>query len=450
MSKKQKFGNILQFATEDTQLASFNGSTYRKQIAKFGQWVNPDYPWFSDDPHMSLDENWAATIVKNFDEGNLGSPVPVPLNHTDDVRVNTGMVKSLEIVKSDGLYAELEIMDEDTIDNLDKGLIFDVSISFQWDYISQKDGTHYGATLLHVALVNTPYLIGMNSFEKVGNALSKLNDSLKGVGLAHQSDNAIMLSRAKIKELSTVEDATIKNTSDVDVTINVTRDGAEVEEVIKAGEEVVVPTDQAEDIAQQIQDAGAEQPAEEAGETADDTSEESTDDKPEDQSTDEDAEQSEDDDAAGETEAPSELSKAMLENSELKLSAAYDKLLSAGKVIPAQKEAIMGLSKLTGGVELSTATGTKIDLAKVVLDILEAGSQQFSTDEEGTSAEDETSEDAEDKTSDEDKKPSEQLSEAELAGMKAVGADPAKLDEMAQSDPRFAEALNNLTTKGKK
>ncbi len=46
MPKKTKYGNILQFAKEDTQVATFSGNIYRKQVAKFGQWVNPDYPWF--------------------------------------------------------------------------------------------------------------------------------------------------------------------------------------------------------------------------------------------------------------------------------------------------------------------------------------------------------------------------------------------------------------------
>jgi len=47
---KTKYGNILQFATEDTQVATFNGTIFRKQVVKFGEWENPDYPWFSDDP----------------------------------------------------------------------------------------------------------------------------------------------------------------------------------------------------------------------------------------------------------------------------------------------------------------------------------------------------------------------------------------------------------------
>jgi len=431
MKNKTKYGNILQFAKEDTQKATFKGSMYRKQIVKFGEWVNPDFPWFSDDPTMSLDEAWAETIIKNFNEDSLGSPITVPLNHTDDVKVNTGLVKSLESVAGDGLYADMEILDEDTVAKLDAGLIFDVSISFVWDLIRQDNGKHYGATLLHVALVNTPYLIGMNAFEKVGNALSKLNNSFKPVGLSHLAEGAIMLSRTKVKELSKMDLSTIKNDKDFDVTVTY-KDGDEDKEVVvKAGEDVEVPTDVAEDVTTQIADAveATEDPVE-------DPKEDPADPVVEDPKEDE----------------KDELSKVKLENAELKISQAYEALLSAGKVIPAQKDKILGLAKLGQGVQLSTTSGTKIDLSAVVLEILEAGSKQFSTDENGSNKEDPNPKEDDpanggDDTSDTDKKPSETLSEAELAGFKAVGADVAKMDEMAEKDPVFREALANLSKK---
>lgn len=430
---KTKYGNILQFASEDSTPATFKGSIYKKQIAKFGQWVNPDYPWFSDDPHMTLDKAWADTIVKNFNDDALGSPVPVPLNHTDDVRANTGLVKKLE-VKADGLYAELEISDDETIDKLDKGLVFDVSISFMWDFIRQDNGKHYGATLLHVALVNTPYLIGMNAFEKVGEALSRLsNNLLKPLGLAHTaSEGAIMLSRSKAKELSQMKLSTVTNDKDFDVTVTYKEGDEDKEVVVKAGENVEVPEDVLEDVSTQIADA--EKPEEEP-ENPEETPEETPEEIPE-----------EDDDK------DKELAKARLENAELKLGKRYDELLSTGKVVPAQEAKIKALAKLGVGVQLSTDAGHKVDLATIVLDILEAGNKQFSTDENGSgdTPPEETPEDEENPEEDENKKPSETLSEAELAGFKAVGADPSKMDELAEKDPVFREALKSLSKRYEK
>lgn len=444
MPKKTKYGQILQFATEDTQKATFKGTIYRKQVAKFGQWVNPDYPWFSDDPNMTLDEAWGETIVKNFNDDALGSPVPVPLNHTDDVKVNTGIVESLEVVAGDGLYANLKIADEDTIDKLDKGLIFDVSISFMWDFIRQDNGKHYGATLLHVALVNTPYLIGMTAFEKVGEALSRLSKSFKPVGLSLASEGAIMLSRTKVKELSNVEESTIKNEKEFDVTVTYKDGDEDVSVVVKAGEEVTVPTDVAEEVTTQIADAVAPTEDEDSNSddenkdddaNSDDDSSENADDKKEDE---------EDEDESDKDKA---LAKAKLKNAEYAIKERYNTLLSAGKVIPAQEAKILALAKLGQGVQLSTESGKKIDLATVVLDILEAGNVKFSTEENGSDKEDENQDDDSSQNSDDTKKPSETLSEAELAGFKAVGADPAKMDELAEKDPVFREALKSLSSK---
>ena len=444
---KTKYGNILQFATEDTQKASFNGTIYRKQLVKFGEWENPDYPWFSDDPKMTLDEDWGNRVKENFDAGNLGSKVPVPLNHTDDVKANTGELVGVEVVDGDGLYGNLEIRDAQTIEDLDNGLIFDVSISFVWDLVRQDNGKHYGPTLLHVALVNTPYLIGMSSFEKVGAALSKLSKSFKPVGLSLNNGGAIMLSRTKVKELANVDESTIKNDKDFDVTVTY-KDGDEDKEVVvKAGEEVVVPTAVAEEVTTQIADAVKPEDEDEnkdddAKNDDDSTNSDSTDDKNDDDSSEEEDEDETDKDKA--------LAKANLKVATLSVEKRYGELLSAGKVIPAQKDKILGLAKLGAGVQLSTESGKKLDLASVVFDILEAGNVKFSTEENGSNKENEEEENKDDDTSNADKKPSETLSEAELAGFKAVGADPAKMDELAEKDPVFREALKSLSKRYEK
>jgi hypothetical protein len=450
---KTKYGNVLQFATEDTQKASFNGSVYRKQLVKFGVWENPDYPWFSDDPKMTLDEAWAEQIVENFNAGNLGSKVPVPLNHTDDVKANTGELVGLEIVAGDGLYGDLEIRDAETIESLDNGLIFDVSISFVWDLVRQDDGKHYGPTLLHVALVNTPYLIGMNAFEKVGATLSKLSKSFKPVGLSLDNGGAIMLSRTKIKELAKVEESTIKNDKDFDVTVTY-KDGDEDKEVVvKAGEEVVVPTEVAEDVTKQIADATKSEDEDDSSNSDDDSSNDdaNSDDSNSDSNDDDSSEEEDEDEEADKDKA---LAKANLQVATLSVEKRYGELLSAGKVIPAQKDKILGLAKLGQGVSLSTEAGKKLDLASVVFDILEAGNVKFSTDENGSNKEDENADNDSSNdggaNDDTDKKPSETLSEAELAGFKAVGADPQKMDELAEKDPVFREALKSLSNKYEK
>ena len=422
----QQYATLMQFAKEDTQQATLKGSVYRKQLAKYQDWVNPDYPWFSDDPIMTLDDAWGEKIVENFNNDVLGSPVPVPFNHTDDVKENTGYVLSLESVKGDGLYGELQINDPKAIEALDSKTIFDVSISFAWDFMRTDNNKKYGPTLCHVALVNTPYLMGMSGFEKIGQALSRIQ---KPSELSFAGSNVIMLSRNTMKELSNM--ATVKNDKDFPVTVKFTEGDEDKEIVVEPGAEVDVPDEVSEAVLEQLIEA--EKPTDTTQtDTVDTDSEDTTPVEP-DTAIDETGGSSPEDDEKA------ELARLKQENAELKLSRAYDQLLSEGKVTPAQKDKIMGLAKISQNVELSS--GTKTDLASVVLDILGTGVQKFSTEETGSSKEPETQD-----QSDEGKKPSELLTEDELAGMKAVGADPAKLDEMAEV-PGFREALASLSKK---
>ena len=425
---KTHIGGLIQFAAQDTAAATLSGHVYRKQLAKYGEWVNPEYPYLSSDPIMTLDEAWGEKIVENFNNNVLGSPVPVPLNHTNDVKENTGKVQSLESVKGDGLYGNLLIADQETVEKLDKGVIFDVSISFDWNLRRTDDGKSYGPTLLHVALVNNPYLIEMNTFEKIGPALSKLEESFKPIGLSCAGTNAMMLSRDKIKELSQMATITLKNEKEFAVAVTFS-DGDEQKAVtLQPGEEITVSEDIAEHVAALIAEA-EEIVADAASEAADEEAIDETggaDTKEEDEK---------------EEDEKTELSRLRLENMELQLSREYDALLAEGKVIPAQKEKILALGKLSQGVQLSA--DSKTDLATVVLDILRSGRQQFSTDESGSSKEDEAATDTTNQT-DESKKPSETLTDEELAGFKAVGADPQTMDELAAKDPVYAAALASL------
>lgn len=426
---KSHIGGLIQFAANDTAVATLSGHIYRKQLAKYGEWVNPEYPYLSSDPIMTLDETWGNKIIENFNANTLGSPVPVPLNHTNDVKENTGKVQSLESIPGDGLYGNLLIADEETIEKLDKGVIFDVSISFDWNHTRTDNGKSYGPTLLHVALVNNPYLIEMNSFEKIGPALSKLEESFKPIGLSSVGQNAMMLSRDKMKELSKMATKTLKNDRDFPVAVNFADGDVTQEAILQPGEEITVDEDVAELVASLI--AEAEEVTAEAAE--EDT-----------------AEVAADDEAIDETggAAPSadedektELSRLRQENAELQLSREYDALLAEGKVIPAQKDKILALAKLSQGIQLST--DMKTDLTTVVLDILRSGKQQFSTDESGSSKEDETAPVKD--QSDEGKKPSETLSEGDLEGLKALGVSPEKMDELAEKDPVYAAALASLS-----
>lgn len=426
----QNLSGLIQFAADDTIQATFNGSIYRKQLAKFGEWVNPQYPGLSSSPIMTLDEAWAEKIVENFNKNTLGAPVPVPLNHTNDAKANTGRVQSLDIVPGDGLYGNLIISDADTVGKLDRGEIFDVSISFDWNHVRTDDNKNYGPTLLHVALVNNPYLLEMNSFEKVGPALSKLEETLKAINLSQPGRDVIMLSRDRVKELSKMATRTIKNDKGFAITVKFTEDGEEKELVIPAGEEATVPEDVADDVTTQIADA-----QDSAGDAGTDG------DAGDGDGTDGDAGTGDTTPPANETEQE-ELSRLRLENAELQLSKEYDSLLAEGKVIPAQKDKIMALAKLPQATVQLSKDAEPTSVTSIVLDVLRAGKPQFSTDETGN-GEGKPEEKKTEGT--EGKKPSELLSADDLAGLEATGHTPEELDKLAAEDPAYAKALAELS-----
>lgn len=450
--------HIMMFADTSDVLEKINGTQYRKMIAKYGKWVNPLFPI----EYMELDKEWAQEVAKNF-EAKVIDHVPIPLNHTDDVSANTGELVGVE-VGEDGLYGILEIRDWQTIDKIESGVIFDVSISFDWNYVDTELGQEHGPVLLHVALVNNPYLKGMTGFEKTADQLEKEEAEAAAWGdLEFLTDfskkhkqSAIMLSESKAKELREML-VTIKNDRDFPVTISVKdEDGEAVEKVLQPGEECQVPQDQSEAILATITDAvkadedeesEEDKAAREAKEAEDQAAADKK--KEEDEAAAAAAAADADKDLTDEEKAAkaekAELADLRKKNATLELSQKYDTLLKAGKITPAQKDRFMALAEVHGStVQLS---GKPVQLSQVVVDILSAGPQVVKFDESGTAkteeekkAEQEAADAA--AAADASKKPSELLSDQEKAGMQAVGADPSRMDELAGKYPAMAAALN--------
>ena len=456
MKNLTKKNHIMMFAEGDAPLEQINGTQYRKMVAKFGKWVNPLFPIES----MVLDKEWAEQVKANFD-AKVIDRVPVPRNHTDDVSANTGEVVELEIA-DDGLYAIMEIRDWKTVADINDEIIFDVSISFDWNYVDTETGAEHGPVLLHVALVNNPYLKGMSGFEKSEAQIEKEAaeaaiwgdmEWLTDFSSKHKQ-SAIMLSESKAKELREMF-VTVKNDKGFPVTIRVKdEDGEEVEKVLQPGEEAQVPQDQSEAILQSIADATEEEGGEGDGSEGDGSGDGEGEGAGDGDGSEGDGSGDGSGDGAGEGDGEeseeekkrkadaAELADLRKKNAKLELSQQYDTLLKAGKITPAQKDKFMALAEVHGStVNLS---GKPVQLSKVVVDILSAGPQVVKFSEDGTQQNGEGEGEGEGEGSgDSSKKPSETLSDQEKAGMEAVGADPKRMDELAGKYPAMAAALND-------
>jgi len=279
-------------------------------------------------------------MVGNFKSGKYGV-VPVPLGHPKDsielAELNRGEVKDLKIT-DDGIDALIEIRDNDTADKIEKRLIPDVSMGFSEDYLDKRTGEYVGAFLKHVGLVADPYIKGMDQFV----ALS-------------ESGASILFSDKEIKKGEEMNLVKIKNDRDFDIEVKFTLNDEEKNELIKAGEEIEVPEDQAEAVKEQIEKA--ENPAE--AETEAEAEVENTDEQLAD-------ENQTDDEAEKLRKEREELEKEKAEFERKKKNSSakkkFDQLLSEGKVVPAMRENFIALSSVQADVYLSDETSKPTDV----------------------------------------------------------------------------------------
>ena len=304
-----------------------------KQICKFGEYVNPN-----GNGKMILDKKFADEMVRNFKSGKYGV-VPVPLGHPKDsielAELNRGEVKDLKIT-DDGIDALIEIRDNDTADKIEKRLIPDVSMGFSEDYLDKRTGEYVGAFLKHVGLVADPYIKGMDQF----------------VALSENSAS-VLFSDKEIKKGEKMNLVKIKNDRDFDIEVKFTLENEEKNELIKAGEEIEVPEDQAEDVKKQIEEA------EKPEETETEAEIENTDEQL--------ADESQEDDEAEKLRKEREefeREKAEFERKKKNSSAKkkFDQLLSEGKVVPAMRENFIALSSVQADVYLSDETSKPTDV----------------------------------------------------------------------------------------
>lgn len=157
----------------------------------------------------------------------------------------------------------------------------------------------------------------------------------------------------------------VKNDRDFDVEVKFTQDGEEKTATVAAGAEIEVPSDRVETVNKQIADAT--KPEEKTEDKADKADDESSD-----------AEKKEKELADREA----ALAKRERELADKEAEAQFEKLLSDGKVVPAQKAAYLALSSQSNtSVEL--ADGAKKSVAVLLSEFLEKTPKGIFLDEKG-------------------------------------------------------------------
>lgn len=459
-------------AKDKGEEGDWKGRRFRKQIAAFGQLYSP----LDGEECELLDEAWAEEMLANFEAKQSGKiptlpRVSIPFDHWSGTKDNAGEVVALEIVPGDGVYATLEIRDYEALYRLEQDLVFDVSMCFNWHYIDTRTGDDRGIVLEHVALVNDPFITGMNAFEEAPEQLKRdeaevaLEEAEAYLNNFNRRTNAVvMFSKNKVEELAKMrkhfskdtegeepEVVEVTNDRDFDVVITVKDDdGEDVSKTVKAGETVEVPADQAEAVKKQIADA--KDPNEKEGEGDDKENMSREGEADEDKDGDDKADEGEGEADENETDKKGEgddkenlsrsereeLSRLRAERNQAKAETAYQTMLSAGMIVPAQKDAFMqlhqNLSKAGGRVEFSR-DGKKVELSTTELleELVKAGGKRVQFNQTGS-----TNGEAADK---DDAAISKNLSQEEVEGLKANGISTKQIDELAAKSPAYAEAM---------
>ena len=455
-------------AKDKGEEGDWKGRRFRKQIAAFGQLYSP----LDGEECELLDEAWAEEMLANFEAKQSGKiptlpRVSIPFDHWSGTKDNAGEVVALEIVPGDGVYATLEIRDYEALYRLEQDLVFDVSMCFNWHYIDTRTGDDRGIVLEHVALVNDPFITGMNAFEEAPEQLKW--DEVEAAeayldNFNRRTNAVVMFSKNKVEELAKMrkhfskdtegeepEVVEVTNDRDFDVVITVKDDdGEDVSKTVKAGETVEVPADQAEAVKKQIADAKDPNEKEGDGDDKENMSREGE----ADEDKDGDDKAGDGDGEADEAEADKkgdgddkenlsrsereELSRLRAERNQAKAETAYQTMLSAGMIVPAQKDAFMqlhqNLSKAGGRVEFSR-DGKKVELSTTELleELVKAGGKRVQFNQTGS-----TNGEAADK---DDAAISKNLSQEEVEGLKANGISTKQIDELAAKSPAYAEAM---------
>ncbi len=154
---------------------------FEKQILKKGIFAHPQFP---NDPEQNINYNDKIfdDIIVAFEAKALDN-VPIIIGtHDEEKTKNIGGKVTALIKKKDGLYAIMEITDDEIVAAINaktsdgKGVIDEVSVSLA--PVTDDQGNSFPIALWHVAIVTHAFYKGMNSFEQLAASLEGQFDKI--------------------------------------------------------------------------------------------------------------------------------------------------------------------------------------------------------------------------------------------------------------------------------
>jgi hypothetical protein len=204
-SRWEELGSVPLELARQTQ-----GRLFEKHILNTGPLIHP-----KTGERINVDEAFMDSIVRNFDN-NVCDIVQVPLanddnQHVENADANKGEVTQLR--KRNGkLYAVVDAREDP--DKFGKTYL-GASAFLSTNYTDSRDGKKAGPTLLHVAVTNRPYVVGLEPFREIIAATATSDNDAEIVVLS-QEETVVpmtleeMLAELKAKHGIDVEELQVK------------------------------------------------------------------------------------------------------------------------------------------------------------------------------------------------------------------------------------------------
>lgn len=174
------------------------GRIFEKHILNFGTLIYPGVKGGK----VNIDAAWAKRLIQNFNN-KVCDIVQVPLagannEHTEDPTRNIGEVVGL-VTRGKKIYAQIDARDDLAAQRLGKTLI-GASAMLHLNYTDTRTGEKVGPTLLHVAVTNRPYVVGLDDYQEIVAA------SAVGTGAVDGMSDAVVLTAPNQEDKMTLDE----------------------------------------------------------------------------------------------------------------------------------------------------------------------------------------------------------------------------------------------------
>lgn len=165
------------------------GRLFEKHILSKGTLIHP-----KTGEKINVDDEFLGHLVDNF-QNNVCDIVQVPLandknEHVENPDANIGEVTALR-AREGKLYAVVDARDEDAASKLGKTYL-GASAFLSTNYTDSRSGKKAGPTLLHVAVTNRPYVVGLEPYKEIIAATAASDNDSEIAVFTPQEETTVM------------------------------------------------------------------------------------------------------------------------------------------------------------------------------------------------------------------------------------------------------------------